>query len=81
MMKYYDSPNRLNEHLERLMLDSTIIVSPLARLKQQINTTKPPDIHKIGVWKNILQTKEAEEFEQIVGDILRQYRYIDEVKI
>lgn len=81
MMKYYENAqNRLNEHLERRRLDGTLVVSKLARQKQQINTGKPPDIHKIGVWRNILQPNEIEEFELIAGDTLRQYGYLSGVK-
>jgi LPS sulfotransferase NodH len=77
MMKYYENaPNRLNEHLERRGLDGTLVVSKLARQKQQINTAQPPDLRKVGIWKNTLRPKEIEEFEQIAGDTLRQYGYI-----
>lgn len=81
MMKYYENaPTRLNEHLERRRSNGALMVSQSARQKQQINAAKPPEKHKIGIWKNLLQAKEIEQFEKIAGDTLHQYGYMNQVK-
>ena len=76
MLHYYDSaPQRLKEHLERHQANGDLLVSQEVRYTQQINTTRPLDISKIGVWKTKLQPEEILKYEKIAGDVLRSFGY------
>jgi LPS sulfotransferase NodH len=76
MLRYYDyAPQRLREQLERRQVNGGLLVSQEARYKQQINTTRPRDISKIGVWRTKLQPEEIRKFEKIAGDVLRSFGY------
>jgi hypothetical protein len=76
MLRYYNyAPQRLREHLERRQANGDLLVSQEVRYWQQINTTLPPDISKIGVWKTKLQPYEIQKFEEIAGDVLQTFGY------
>lgn len=76
MLKYYQyAPGRLQEHLERRQMDGSLLVSQATRYNQQINTTLPLDVSKIGVWRNLLRADEIRQFEKIAGNTLQSFGY------
>ncbi len=76
MLNYYKyTPQRLQEHLERRHVDGSLLIPQEVRHKQQINTTRPLDLSKIGAWMMLLQPSETRQFEQLAGDALEIFGY------
>jgi hypothetical protein len=76
IVRYYErTPERLEEHLGRVRADGTVIVDREERLKQQAHTKLPPDLTRIGAWRQTLTHDEAQQFEAIAGDVLHDFGY------
>ena len=76
MLLYHEhTPHRLREHLARVRIDGSVIVSQEERFAQQAATTLPPDASRIGQWKIQLTTEDIHRFETVAGDTLRDCGY------
>ena len=67
---------RLEEHGPRHRRDGTVLVSHEERRRQQAHSAQPPDLSKIGVWREALTTDEARRFGEVAGDWLAAYGYV-----
>ena len=76
MLRFFErAPSRLEEHQDRYRADGSVLVSREERLKQQAHTRRPPDLSKIGLWRQELSNEECRRFEEIAGDLLAAYGY------
>jgi hypothetical protein len=76
MLSYHErTPQRLQEHLARRSTDGSVVVTQEERLRQQAATRLPPDLARIGAWRQALSAKECEYFEAIAGDLLNDLGY------
>jgi hypothetical protein len=71
---------RLEEHQTRYRPDGTVLVSREERLRQAETAQRPPDLSKIGIWRQALSEDEAARFEEIAGDLLAVYGYPLEIR-
>jgi hypothetical protein len=78
MLRYPErAAQRLEEHGARHTADGVVLVSREERSRQQVHSRCPPDPAKIGVWRRELSTGEARHFEEIAGDLLAVYGYVE----
>jgi len=76
MLRYFErAASRLDEHLERRRADGSLLVTRERRIEQQIATTQPPDLARVGAWKAALTAEESRAFEAVAGDVLREFGY------
>ncbi len=76
MLQYPErAPSRLEEHRTRYRTDGSVLVSQEERLRQSAHTRQPPDLAKIGSWRQALSTEECRRFEEIAGHLLAAYGY------
>jgi hypothetical protein len=77
MLRYHErTPERLREHGARARPDGTLLVTREERLRQQEMTTRPPDLSRIGAWRQSLSRDECLRFEELAGDLLRDLGYL-----
>lgn len=69
------APQRLAEHRTRYRADGSVLVSHEERLRQQAQVRNPPDVARIGIWRQLLPAEEALRFEAIAGELLAHYGY------
>lgn len=76
MLDYYAyAPQRIGEHMGRVRNDGTVLITQQERHAQQALTLSPPDVGRIGAWRQQLSENEAREFEAIAGDALVRFGY------
>ena len=77
ILSYHErAPDRLREHLSRLRPDGSVVVTQAERLQQQAATCNPPDVSRIGLWKQFLPRDECRRFEAVAGELLRELGYL-----
>jgi hypothetical protein len=77
MLNYHlRTPERLMEHRERRRPDGTILVSHEGRLQQQALTTQPPQISRVGAWREQMAEDERVRFDAAAGDLLLELGYV-----
>lgn len=69
------APRRLEEHLARIALDGTVVVSREQRLRQAQRTMERPGTGRIGSWREEFDDGELQRFERVAGDLLRELGY------
>jgi hypothetical protein len=76
MLRYYERvPGRLQEHQGRTRGDGTVVVTRHDRVRQQEQTTRPPDPARIAAWRWVMNDEERRQFEAVAGDALREFGY------
>jgi hypothetical protein len=77
MLRYFErAPGRLAEHEGRSGGDGGPTITAERRRLQQRMTTRPPDLTRVGRWKEELTSAEARVFEGIAGDLLDELGYL-----
>jgi hypothetical protein len=76
MMNYYTrTPARLKEHKGRYREDGTARITQEERLRQQAETTKPPNPARVFAWKEAMSPEERAKFQVVAGDLLQELGY------
>lgn len=76
MLRYHEhTPDRLQEHRDRVRCDGRVVVTHEERFRQQERTTHPPDLARIGQWRQALSPEECRQFEDVAGDLLDDLGY------
>ncbi len=76
MLRYHErAPERLQEHRERRSADGRISVTHEQRLLNQMQTTKPLDLERVGAWRQVMTADQQQEFVRLAGDALRMFGY------
>ena len=76
MLRYHErASGRLQEHRERRLADGRISVTHEQRFQNQIQTTKPLDLGRVGAWRQAMPPDQQREFVQLAGDALRAFGY------
>src|SRR5262245_25471501 len=76
MERYYErATERLKEHRGRRSRDGTRVIGYEDRLHQQRLATCPPDLSRIGAWRETMTRDERQDFEAVAGDLLRDLEY------
>jgi hypothetical protein len=77
MLRYFErAADRLAEHEGRSGADGGPTITAERRRLQQRMTTLPPDLTRIGRWKEELSRDETRVFEGIAGDLLDELGYL-----
>jgi hypothetical protein len=76
MLRYHErAGERLQEHRERRLPDGSISISREQRLQNQRLTMKPPDLARVGAWRQTMPAEQQREFVRLAGDALRTFDY------
>lgn len=74
MLEYYHrAGSRLDEHGARFSCDGVLLVSREQRRQQQVLSRQPPDIRRLGGWREHLSKAEREACEDIAGPLLAEF--------
>jgi hypothetical protein len=73
--------DRLSEHRSRVRPDGTVVVSQRERLAQQALTLRPPQMDRVGSWRETMRSDEQDAFEAIAGPLLRELGYDDRTNV
>lgn len=74
MLNYHlGTPARLAEHQARFQRDGQLLVSREQRLNQQWRTTRPPDVSRLGVWRDELSAELQAACNKAGGELLREF--------
>jgi hypothetical protein len=76
MLEYWrNAPKRLEEHEGRYRRDGTVIVTRDQRLEQQRLTTYPPQLNRVGGWRQVMSMQEEKAFSDVAGPLLVELGY------
>ncbi|WP_447746486.1 sulfotransferase family protein [Pseudomonas nicosulfuronedens] len=74
MLDYHRrTPERLDEHQARFQSDGQLLVSKEQRLQQQWRTTLPPDISRLDVWREQLDSAQQAACRRAGGALLAEF--------
>lgn len=76
MMEYWRRvPFRINEHEERKNKDGIVFLTKEKRMSHSLLTLKPPQLDRIGIWRNRMTPEELFEYRQHAGGLLAELGY------
>jgi hypothetical protein len=75
LLYYHNAKNRLDEIKTRYRADGSELISKVERLFNQRYTSMPPDVSRIGRWKDEMAEEERRRFLAVAGRLLQSLGY------
>ncbi|MFM2081483.1 MAG: hypothetical protein RL380_174 [Verrucomicrobiota bacterium] len=76
MLRYHEGASvRLQEHQARQRPDGSVVLTQAERHAQQALTQAPPDLSRIGAWRQVLTVAESRVFAAEAGAVLEEFGY------
>jgi hypothetical protein len=75
LLYYQDAKNRLGEVKTRYRADGSVLISRAERLFNHRYTSMPPDVSRVGRWKDEMAEEEKRQFLTVAGHLLQSLGY------